>query len=87
MLESFRRAVRTAIRTANLPICIPYDAIPVIEVSQTETYAQWFEGLRDRQARACIDARIRRPSPGNSGGDKRTQDRDIKTAIALARGL
>jgi len=96
----------------------------VIEVRQTEAYAEWFARLRDRQARARIDARIRRLSLGNpgdvkpvgegvselridygpgyrvyfvqrgktlivllAGGDKRTQDRDINTAIALARGL
>lgn len=96
----------------------------VVEVRQTETYAQWRKGLRDRQARARIDIRIRRLSLGNpgdvkpvgegvselridygpgyrvyfvqsgqalvillAGGDKRTQDRDIKTAIELARGV
>ena len=82
----------------------------------------WFASLRDRQAKARIDIRIRRLSLGNSGdvkavgagvselridfgpgyrvyfvqhgqtlvillagGDKRTQDRDIKTALELAR--
>jgi len=96
----------------------------VIEVRQTEAYAEWFARLRDRQARARIDTRIRRLSLGNpgdvkpvgegvselridygpgyrvyfvqrgktlivllAGGDKRTQDRDINKAIALARGL
>ncbi len=87
-------------------------------------YSRWFKGLRDRQARARIDVRIRRLSLGNpgdvkpvgkgvselridygpgyrvyfvqhgqalvvllAGGDKDTQDRDIKTALALAREL
>jgi putative addiction module killer protein len=96
----------------------------MIEVRQTEVYADWFSNLRDRQARARIDARIRRLSLGNpgdvkpvgegvsemridhgpgyriyfvqrgqavvillAGGDKRTQVRDIKVAIELARGL
>lgn len=95
-----------------------------VEVRQTERYAKWFASLRDRHARARIDARIRRLSMGNAGdaepvgegvselgihygpgyrvyfvrrgeklvillagGDKRTQDRDIKLAIDLARGL
>jgi putative addiction module killer protein len=95
-----------------------------VEVRQTERYAKWFANLRDRQARARIDARIRRLSLGNpgdvepvgegvselridygpgyrvyfvrrgetlvillAGGDKRTQGRDIKLAIELARGL
>jgi putative addiction module killer protein len=96
----------------------------MIEVRQTEIYSEWFDDLRDRQARARINARIRRFSLGNpgdvkpvgegvsemridygpgyrvyfvrrgqtivvllAGGDKHTQDRDIKTALALARGL
>ena len=96
----------------------------MIEIRQTELYAAWFDGLHDKQARARIDARIRRLSLGNpgdarpvgegvselridygpgyrvyfvqrrqtlvvllAGGDKRTQDRDIKAALELARGL
>jgi putative addiction module killer protein len=96
----------------------------MLEVRQTAAYVQWFDGLRDRQARARIDARIRRLSLGNpgdvkplgegvselridygpgcrvyftrhgdtlvvllAGGDKRTQDRDIQTALELARNL
>ena len=96
----------------------------MVEVRQTEVYAQWFNGLRDLRARARIDARIRRLSLGNpgdvrpvgegvselridygpgyrvyyaqrgqalvvllAGGDKATQDRDIRAAIELARGL
>ncbi len=38
-----------------------------IEVRQTEVYARWFRGLRDRQARVRIDSRIRRLSLGNPG--------------------
>ncbi|MFM2432543.1 MAG: hypothetical protein RLZZ511_3757 [Cyanobacteriota bacterium] len=96
----------------------------MVEIRQTETYAQWFGALRDRQARSRIDIRIRRLSMGNpgdvkpvgsgvselridygpgyrvyfiqrgdivivllAGGDKRTQDRDIQTALALAEEL
>jgi putative addiction module killer protein len=96
----------------------------VLEIRQTEVYARWFSGLRDRMARARIDARIRRLSLGNpgdlkpvgegvselridygpgyrvyfvqrgqalvillAGGDKRTQDQDIATALELAREL
>lgn len=96
----------------------------MIEIRQTEAYFQWFDGLRDRQARARINARIRRLSLGNfgdvkpigegvselridfgpgyrvyfvqrgqtlvvllAGGDKRTQDRDIKKALKLAQEL
>lgn len=94
----------------------------MVEIRKTEHYAEWFRGLRDRQARARIDIRIRRLSLGNMGdakavgegvselrvdygpgyrvyfiqrgqtlvillavGDKRTQDRDIRTALKLAR--
>jgi len=96
----------------------------MIEIRQTEAYFYWFDNLRDRQARARINARIRRLSLGNfgdvkpigegvselridfgpgyrvyfvqrgqtlvvllAGGDKRTQDRDIKKALKLAREL
>ena len=96
----------------------------MIESPQTEEYAEWFAGLRDRQARARIDIRIRRLSLGNPGdvrsvgegiselrvdygpgyrvyyvqrgsvlivllcgGDKSTQEADIKKAKLLAREL
>lgn len=96
----------------------------MIEIRQTEEYFQWFASLRDRQARARINARIRRLSLGNfgdvkpigegaselridfgpgyrvyfaqrgqtlvvllAGGDKCTQDRDIKKALKMAREL
>ena len=94
----------------------------MIEIRQTETYAEWFASLRDQKARARIDVCIRRLSLGNpgdvkpigggvselridygpgyrvyflqrgpmliillAGGDKGTQDRDIKKALELAR--
>ncbi len=42
----------------------------MIEIRQTETYAKWFHALRDRQACARIDIRIRRLSLGNLGDVK-----------------
>jgi putative addiction module killer protein len=42
----------------------------MIEIRQTETYSEWFSGLRDRQAKARIDIRIRRLSMGNPGDVK-----------------
>jgi putative component of toxin-antitoxin plasmid stabilization module len=48
----------------------------MIEIRQTEVYANWFARLRDRQARARM-----------VGGDKRTQDRDIQVALELARQM
>ena len=96
----------------------------MIEIRQTETYSEWFSTLRDRQAKARIDIRVRRLSMGNpgdvkpvgqgvselrinygpgyrvyfvqrgetliillAGGDKQTQERDIKTALDLAQDL
>ena len=41
-----------------------------VEIRQTETYSKWFDSLRDRQARARINARIRRLSLGNPGDVK-----------------
>ena len=42
----------------------------MIEIRQTEKYAHWYGSLRDRQARARIDIRIRRLSLGNLGDVK-----------------
>ena len=39
----------------------------MIEIRQSEVYARWFKGLRDKKARARIDIRIRRLSLGNPG--------------------
>jgi len=96
----------------------------MLEVRETAVYADWFAGLRDRNAKARINIRIRRLSLGNpgdvkpvgegiselrvdygpgyrvyfaqkadvlvvllAGGDKATQDRDIRQSKALARDL
>lgn len=42
----------------------------MIEVRQTDVFADWFAGLRDRVARARITVRIRRLSLGNPGDVK-----------------
>ena len=39
----------------------------MLEIRQTDVYARWFRQLRDRQAKARINARIRRLSLGNPG--------------------
>jgi putative addiction module killer protein len=96
----------------------------MVQIQQTEAYAKWFSGLRDRVARARIDIRIRRLSLGHAGdakpvgdgvselrvdhgpgyriyfvqrgevlivllagGDKSTQDKDIRNAKVLAKDL
>jgi putative addiction module killer protein len=41
-----------------------------MEIRQTEPFARWFAGLRDRRARMRINARIRRMSIGNPGDVK-----------------
>lgn len=43
---------------------------PLIEIRQTDEFADWFERLRDQQARARIDVRIRRLSLSNPGDVK-----------------
>ncbi len=42
----------------------------MIEIRQTDVFAAWFAGLKDRAARARITARIRRLSLGNPGDVK-----------------
>ena len=91
-------------------------------IRQTEVFAAWFAALRDEQARARINVRIKRLALGNPGdvrpvgagvselrvdygpgyrvyfaqrgeafvlllcgGDKRTQDRDIRQAQSINR--
>lgn len=96
----------------------------MIEIRQTDTFANWINELRDDNARMRVEVRIRRLQLGNAGdvkpvgegvsemridygpgyrvyfirhettvvvllagGDKRTQARDIKQAIELAKNL
>jgi putative addiction module killer protein len=42
----------------------------MLEIRQTEHYAEWYLGLRDRMAKARINVRIRRMSLGNFGDVK-----------------
>ena len=42
----------------------------MIEIRQTDVYAKWFDGLRDRAAQVRINVRIRRLSVGNPGDVK-----------------
>lgn len=39
----------------------------MIEIRETEQYADWFASIKDRATRARIDVRIRRLSLGNPG--------------------
>ena len=95
---------------------------PMTEILKSATFEKWFSGLRDSQAQARINARIRRLSLGNPGdvkpvgsgvsemridygpgyrvyfqqrgpvialllcgGDKGSQDADIRRALAIAK--
>lgn len=42
----------------------------MLEIRETQVYARWFSSLRDRQAKARINTRIRRLSLGNPGDVK-----------------
>ncbi|BAW95471.1 hypothetical protein NIES970_03770 [[Synechococcus] sp. NIES-970] len=42
----------------------------MIEIRETANYSRWFKSLRDRQAKARINIRIRRLSMGNPGDVK-----------------
>ena len=42
----------------------------MVEVRQTDSYAKWYRSLRDQNAKARIDVRIRRVSLGNFGDVK-----------------
>lgn len=42
----------------------------MVEILQTPVYQKWFASIRDRNARAKIDVRLRRISLGNLGNVK-----------------
>jgi len=46
----------------------------VMEIIQSETFKRWLSSLRDRQAVARINARLRRLSAGNLGDVKPVRD-------------
>lgn len=48
---------------------------PMFEIRKSDTYEQWFRKLKDRQAQARINARIRRiENTGNFGDVKPTRE-------------
>ena len=94
------------------------------KIITTQSYAAWFDSLKDTQAKARINARLRRVELGNlgdtspvgdyvselrfffgpgyhiyfmqhgseillllAGGDKSTQQNDIRTALKLAKEI
>lgn len=46
----------------------------MLELRQTEVFADWLNGLRDRRAQARIDIRLRRLSLGHFGDSKSLGD-------------
>ena len=74
----------------------------VMRVQTTKVYLDWINSLNDRAGRARIQVRVDRLVHGNpgqhraltdgvvvllAGGDKSSQQKDIKTAVSLAKGL
>lgn len=58
----------------------------MIEVRQTETFAQWFRKLRDRQAKSRIMVRIRRMELGNPGDVKSVGSGLLEARISYGPG-
>lgn len=62
----------------------------MVELIRSSLFDGWLSGLGDRRAKVRIAARLDRLAVGNPGdvkpvgGDKSTQDADIKQAKALA---
>jgi putative addiction module killer protein len=42
----------------------------MVEIRNTENFAQWLDGLRDLRARARVQVRIERLATGNAGDVK-----------------
>ena len=58
----------------------------MIEIRQTPQYAKWFKSLRDYNARARINIRVRRLSLGNPGDVKPVGESIAELKIDYARG-
>lgn len=58
----------------------------MIEILQTEYYRKWFDKLKDRNARARIDIRLRRLSLGNPGDVKSVGEGILELKIDYGPG-
>lgn len=56
------------------------------EILQTEHYRKWFDKLKDKNARARIDIRLRRLSLGNPGDVKSVGDGVLELRIDYGPG-
>ena len=59
----------------------------MLEVYKTEEFARWFSKLRDRQAKARIQARIDRLEHGHFGDVESVGDGVNELAFSLVRGI
>ena len=59
----------------------------MIEVRQTDLFTNWLRKLRDEQARARIQIRIRRVSLGNFGDIKPLGDGVSELRVDYGRGI
>lgn len=53
----------------------------MVEIRKTALYVQWFESLRDRQAKARVDVRVFRLSHGNPGQHRVLTDGVVELKI------
>ena len=58
----------------------------MVEVRKTAQYRQWFESLRDRQARARIGVRLLRLQDGNPGQHRVLSDGVVEMKIDYGPG-
>jgi len=58
----------------------------MIEILQTEHYRKWFDKLKDKNARARIDIRLRRLSLGNPGDVKSVGEGVLELRIDYGPG-
>ncbi len=53
----------------------------MVEIRKTALYVEWFESLRDRQARARVDVRVFRLAHGNPGQHRVLTDGVVEMKI------
>ena len=58
----------------------------MVEIRKTSLYVQWFDSLRDRQARARIDVRVFRLANGNPGQHRSLTDGVVEMKIDYGPG-
>lgn len=59
----------------------------MFEIVQSETFNRWRMALKDRQAVARVNARIRRLSEGNPGDAKPVRKVSASCGLTMARAI